>query len=131
MTERIQLVSDILIVPLRSNTALFVYLSVTIDSLSGRRLTLVLAPAGRWDDFEACGVDFSLRGRIFAPQLDDMTAVWHVERRLGPAPRQDVRPWLLIGWELRCRVAACRQVCRWLVDRCRRAGHGHLKPCTS
>jgi alkanesulfonate monooxygenase SsuD/methylene tetrahydromethanopterin reductase-like flavin-dependent oxidoreductase (luciferase family) len=97
VTERIELVTDILIAPLRSNTALLAKQAATIDSLSGRRLTLGLAPGGRRDDFEASGVDFSRRGRIFERQLDETTAVWRGERGIGPAPGQGRRPGLLIG----------------------------------
>ena len=97
VTERVELVTDILIAPLRSNTALLAKQAATIDSLSGGRLTLGLAPGGRRDDFEASGVDFSRRGRVFDQQLDEMTAVWRGEGGIGPAPRRDGRPGLLIG----------------------------------
>lgn len=97
VTERIGLVTDILIAPLRSNTALFAKQAATIDSLSGGRLTLGLAVGGRPDDFEASGIDFSQRGRSFQRQLDEMTAVWKGERGIGPAPANDERPGLLIG----------------------------------
>jgi len=97
VTERIELVTDILIAPLRSNTALLAKQAATIDSLSGGRLTLGLATGGRRDDFEASGVDFSRRGRIFDRQLEEMTAVWRGERGIGPAPRPGGRPGLLIG----------------------------------
>ena len=99
VTERIELVTDILIAPLRSNTALFAKQAATIDSLSGGRLTLGLAPGGRPDDFEASRVDFSRRGRIFGQQLEEITAVWRGDRGIGPAPApgHDGRPGLLIG----------------------------------
>ena len=97
VTERIELVTDILIAPLRSNTALLAKQAATIDSLSEGRLTLGLAPGGRRDDFEASGVDFSQRGRIFERQLDEITAVWSGERGVGPTPRHTGRPGLLIG----------------------------------
>jgi len=45
----------------------------------------------------ASGVDFSRRGRVFDQQLDEMTAVWRGEGGIGPAPRHDGRPGLLIG----------------------------------
>jgi alkanesulfonate monooxygenase SsuD/methylene tetrahydromethanopterin reductase-like flavin-dependent oxidoreductase (luciferase family) len=97
VTERIGLVTDILIAPLRSNTALFAKQAATIDSLSGGRLTLGLAVGGRPDDFEVSGVDFRRRGRIFQQQLAEMTAVWNGERGVGPAPAHDGRPGLLLG----------------------------------
>ena len=97
VTDRIELVTDILIAPLRANTALFAKQAATIDSLSGGRLTLGLAPGGRRDDFEASGVDFSRRGRIFDQQLNEMAAVWRGERGIGPPPGHDGRPGLLIG----------------------------------
>jgi alkanesulfonate monooxygenase SsuD/methylene tetrahydromethanopterin reductase-like flavin-dependent oxidoreductase (luciferase family) len=97
VTERARLVTDILIAPLHSNTALFAKQAATIDALSGGRLVLGLAPGGREDDFDASGVDFHTRGRIFERQLDELQAVWSGERGIGPAPAQDGRPGLLIG----------------------------------
>lgn len=97
VTERIELVTDILIAPLRSNTALFAKQAATVDSLSGARLTLGLAVGGRQDDYEAGGIDFSRRGRIFEQQLDELMAVWRGERGIGPAPARAGRPGLLIG----------------------------------
>jgi alkanesulfonate monooxygenase SsuD/methylene tetrahydromethanopterin reductase-like flavin-dependent oxidoreductase (luciferase family) len=97
VTETIELVTDILIAPLRSNTALFAKQAATIDSLSSGRLTVGLAIGGRPDDFEVSGVEFSRRGRIFDQQLADATAIWRGERGVGPTPRADGRPGLLIG----------------------------------
>ena len=97
VTERIELVTDILIAPLRANPALLAKQAATIDSLSDGRLTLGLGVGGRRDDFEASGVEFSRRGRIFEQQLEEMTAVWRGERNVGPPTRQGGRPGLLIG----------------------------------
>jgi alkanesulfonate monooxygenase SsuD/methylene tetrahydromethanopterin reductase-like flavin-dependent oxidoreductase (luciferase family) len=97
VTERIELVTDILIAPLRTNAGLLAKQAATIDSLSGGRLTLGLAVGGRPDDFEASGVDFSRRGRIFEQQLADISDVWSGARGVGPAPREGGRPGLLIG----------------------------------
>jgi alkanesulfonate monooxygenase SsuD/methylene tetrahydromethanopterin reductase-like flavin-dependent oxidoreductase (luciferase family) len=94
VTERIRLVTDILIAPLRSNTSLFAKQAATIDHLSGGRLVLGLAPGGRPDDYELGGVDFHRRGRLFDRQLEDLKRYWGGETDVGPAP---VRPGLLIG----------------------------------
>jgi alkanesulfonate monooxygenase SsuD/methylene tetrahydromethanopterin reductase-like flavin-dependent oxidoreductase (luciferase family) len=97
VTERVELVTDILIAPLRPNTALLAKQAATLDSLSGGRLTLGLAPGGRSDDYEASGLDFSRRGPVFEQQLDELTAVWRGERGIGPVPRPGGRPGMLIG----------------------------------
>ncbi len=97
VTERIRLVTDILIAPLRANSALLAKQAATIDSLSSGRLTLGLAVGGRQDDFSASGVEFHHRGRIFDHQLQEMSAVWAGERGIGPAPASGGRPGLLIG----------------------------------
>ena len=97
VTERIGLVTDILIAPLRSNAALFAKQAATIDSLSGGRLTLGLAVGGRSDDFEVSRIDFHGRGRAFENQLGEITAVWKGEHGVGPRPAGGERPALLIG----------------------------------
>jgi alkanesulfonate monooxygenase SsuD/methylene tetrahydromethanopterin reductase-like flavin-dependent oxidoreductase (luciferase family) len=97
VTERIGLVTDILIAPLRANTALFAKQAATIDALSGGRLTLGLAVGGRPDDYEVSEVDFHSRGHRFERQLEQMTAIWAGEGGVGPAPVRGARPGLLIG----------------------------------
>ena len=97
VTERIGLITDILIAPLRANTALFAKQAATIDALSGGRLTLGLAVGGRPDDFAVSGVDFHERGQTFERQLEQMTSIWAGEGGVGPAPARGARPGLLIG----------------------------------
>ena len=97
VTERIRLVTDILIAPLRNNTALLAKQAATIDHLSGGRLTLGLAAGGRADDYEVSGVDFHRRGRIFDAQLEELGRVWAGENGVGPSPTSGPRPGLLIG----------------------------------
>jgi alkanesulfonate monooxygenase SsuD/methylene tetrahydromethanopterin reductase-like flavin-dependent oxidoreductase (luciferase family) len=96
VTERIGLVTDILIAPLRANTALLAKQAATIDSLSEGRLVLGLAVGGRQDDFEVSGVDFGSRGRIFDRQLEELGAHWRGDTGVGPPPARE-RPTLLIG----------------------------------
>lgn len=95
VTDRIRLATDILIAPLRANTALLAKQAATVDALSEGRLTLGVAVGGREDDFEVSGVDFRARGRVFERQLDEMAAIWRGERDIGPAPAGG--PTLLIG----------------------------------
>jgi alkanesulfonate monooxygenase SsuD/methylene tetrahydromethanopterin reductase-like flavin-dependent oxidoreductase (luciferase family) len=97
VTERVRLVTDILLAPLRSNTALLAKQAATIDSLSGGRLVLGLAPGGREDDYAVSGVDFSARGRLFDRQLEDLGRFWRGEGGVGPAPARGERPTVLIG----------------------------------
>ena len=98
VTERIRLVTDIMIAPLRANTALLAKQSATIDHLSGGRVVLGLAPGGREDDFALSGVDFHRRGRLFDEQLEALPRLWAGEGGLGPAAASPGgRPGLLIG----------------------------------
>src|ERR687885_1214356 len=80
VTERIGLVTDILIAPLRTNTALLAKQAATIDHLSGGRLVLGLSPGGREDDYTVSGLDFHARGRIFDRQLDELARLWRGDR---------------------------------------------------
>jgi alkanesulfonate monooxygenase SsuD/methylene tetrahydromethanopterin reductase-like flavin-dependent oxidoreductase (luciferase family) len=97
VTDRIRLATDILISPLRSNTALLAKQTATIDQLSRGRLVLGLAPGGRQDDYEIGRVDFHRRGRLFDEQLGDLHQFWRGEGEVGPLPAQQPRPTLLIG----------------------------------
>jgi alkanesulfonate monooxygenase SsuD/methylene tetrahydromethanopterin reductase-like flavin-dependent oxidoreductase (luciferase family) len=98
VTERIHLVTDILIAPLRANTALLAKQSATIDHLSGGRVVLGLAPGGRADDYTLSDLDFHRRGRAFDAQLEALPRLWGGEGGLGPAPAAPGgRPGLLIG----------------------------------
>ena len=76
VTERIKLVTSILLAPLRTNTALFAKQAATVDALADGRLLLGLAPGGRDDDYELSGADFKRRGRTFDRQLEDLRRLW-------------------------------------------------------
>jgi alkanesulfonate monooxygenase SsuD/methylene tetrahydromethanopterin reductase-like flavin-dependent oxidoreductase (luciferase family) len=95
VTERIRLMTDVLLAPLRG-TALLAKQAATLDSLSEGRLVLGLAVGGREDDFAAAGSDFERRGRTFDRQLEELTRLWRGEGGVGPAPARE-RPGLLIG----------------------------------
>jgi alkanesulfonate monooxygenase SsuD/methylene tetrahydromethanopterin reductase-like flavin-dependent oxidoreductase (luciferase family) len=97
VTERIRLVTDILIAPLRTNTALLAKQAATLDSLSEGRLVLGLSPGGRQDDYAVSGVDFHTRGRVLDRQLEDVRKFWAGEGGVGPAPAQRPGPPVLVG----------------------------------
>lgn len=93
VTERIRLATDILIGPLRANTALLAKQAATINDLSQGRLVLGLAVGGRPDDYEVSGIEFHRRGRTFERQLSELHRHWSGETGVGPVSR----PTLLIG----------------------------------
>jgi alkanesulfonate monooxygenase SsuD/methylene tetrahydromethanopterin reductase-like flavin-dependent oxidoreductase (luciferase family) len=105
VTERIGLLTDILIVPWRANAQLLAKQAATIDSISRGRLTLGVAVGLREDDYEASGIPFSERGRRFEEMLEEMNRVWAGEERgyagaIGPPPVQEGGPPLLIGGQV-------------------------------
>jgi alkanesulfonate monooxygenase SsuD/methylene tetrahydromethanopterin reductase-like flavin-dependent oxidoreductase (luciferase family) len=101
VTERIGLMTAILIAPYRVNAALVAKQAATLHHLSNGRLTLGVAVGGREDDYEASGVDFHTRGRAFDEMLATWKRVWEGESfgtagGVGPALPQG-RAGLLIG----------------------------------
>jgi alkanesulfonate monooxygenase SsuD/methylene tetrahydromethanopterin reductase-like flavin-dependent oxidoreductase (luciferase family) len=97
VTERIRLTTDILLAPLRPNTALLAKQTATIDHMSGGRLVLGLAVGGREDDYEVSGLDFASRGKTFDRQLEELGEFWQGKGNVGPAPARGTRPTMLIG----------------------------------
>lgn len=83
VTDRIRLVTSVLLAPLRTNTALLAKQAASVDSLSGGRLVLGLAPGARQDDFELSRVDHSTRGKLFDYQLQQLWGFWN-GREVGP-----------------------------------------------
>ena len=62
VTERIGLTTAVLLAPLRDNGALLAKQALSLNALSGGRLTLGLGLGGREDDFAAVGADMGTRG---------------------------------------------------------------------
>ncbi len=101
VTERVRLVTAILIAPYRVNGALIAKQAASLDRLSGGRLVLGVAVGGREDDFEASGVEFRTRGRRFEAMLQQWERIWAGEAfgtagAIGPPPWRD-RPTVMIG----------------------------------
>ncbi|HEV8683096.1 MAG TPA: LLM class flavin-dependent oxidoreductase [Actinomycetota bacterium] len=94
VTEHVNLVTMVVIAPLRS-TALLVKQAAFIDAVSGGRLVLGLAVGARTADYEAAGIDHRDRGRQFEEQLASLRDRWET----GPGPRaaRPRGPELLVG----------------------------------
>ena len=102
VTERIRLVTDVLLAPLRGNGTLLAKQAATLDAISGGRLTLGLGLGGRDDDFEATGIPFERRGRQMDELLLQMKRVWAGDELgfdggVGPPPSRKGGPELLMG----------------------------------
>ena len=95
VTERVRLVTMIVIGPLRA-TALLAKAAASLDALSGGRLVLGLATGARKEDYDAAGVEYAQRGRRFAEQLAALRPLWE-EGQIGPLARGGRGPTLLLG----------------------------------
>jgi alkanesulfonate monooxygenase SsuD/methylene tetrahydromethanopterin reductase-like flavin-dependent oxidoreductase (luciferase family) len=84
VTERIKLVTSILIAPLRVSGAMLAKQAASVDALSGGRLVLGVAVGGREDDYEAAGAAFGQRGKAFDRMLEPGREIWDGDA-IGPA----------------------------------------------
>ncbi len=64
VTQRVRLMTSILLAPLR-NTGVLAKQLATLDAISGGRLTAGLAVGGRADDYRAAPASFHDRGKRF------------------------------------------------------------------
>jgi len=108
-TEHVELGTGILVLPLRS-AAVLAKTAATVDIVSAGRLTLGMAVGWYEREFDACGVPFRKRGRIFEENLELMKLFWSGEAVSGnargiefrnalmlPRPSRTPRPRLLVG----------------------------------
>ncbi|GCE31711.1 luciferase [Dictyobacter alpinus] len=115
VTQRIRLMTTILIAPLHS-ASILAKQSASIDALSNGRLTLGLAVGAREDDFKAAQVSYHDRGKIFDEQLATMKRIWEGQPvasdigPVGPAPAHAGGPEILIGGNT---PVALQRVGRW------------------
>ncbi len=102
VTERVRLMTTVLIAPLRS-AAVIAKQAASIDSISGGRFVLGLGVGSRPDDFTASGAEMRGRGRAFEAQIEEMRRIWAGESAkdgvgpIGPSPARPRGPELLIG----------------------------------
>jgi len=86
LTKRIGLVTMVAIGPLRS-AAMLAKQALSVDAVSGGRLTLGLSIGARAEDYQAAGMATRGRGRRLTEQLYALRDIWEDER-LGPrSPR--------------------------------------------
>lgn len=108
-TQRIKLGTGILVLPLRNPTIAAKALG-TLDVVSKGRLILGVAAGWYAREFDAAGVRFKQRGRLFERNLDILTRLWTQDRVtltidefnlrdavMRPRPVQRPRPPILIG----------------------------------
>jgi alkanesulfonate monooxygenase SsuD/methylene tetrahydromethanopterin reductase-like flavin-dependent oxidoreductase (luciferase family) len=86
VTKRVQLMTTVLLTPLR-NEKVLAQTAATIQSISQGRFSLGLGIGWREDDLIAAGVPFEGRGTRFEVQLATMRAIWAGE----PIPTGDFK----------------------------------------
>lgn len=98
VTNRIKLLSSVLIAPYRGDVAVLAKQTATIALLSGGRLTLGMASGFRADDYAMAGTNFHDRGRRLTALADELTAYWSGNRPLsGERVGPKVAPKLAFG----------------------------------
>lgn len=93
-TERIGLVTSALLAPLRTNVALLAKQTLSVNELSGGRLTLGVALGARGDDYEISGVPEAGRGRRIDEVLAKLKELWSGDD-IGPSSHG--APELVVG----------------------------------
>ncbi len=93
VTERIGLITAILLAPLRRNGVVLAKQTLSLQALSGGRFTLGVGIGGREDDFEATGVEMSERGADVDRMLAELAEAWEKDE-IGPAVEP---PTLIVG----------------------------------
>jgi len=101
VTERIRLVTDVMLGPLRQNPAMIAKQFLSLDALAGGdRAVLGIGVGGREDDYEISGLDMSGRGAWLDAALEKIRAVWNgdgdLESKVGPRPSRK-GPSLMVG----------------------------------
>jgi alkanesulfonate monooxygenase SsuD/methylene tetrahydromethanopterin reductase-like flavin-dependent oxidoreductase (luciferase family) len=115
VTERIRLMTAILLAPTRADGALLAKQAATLDVLSGGRLVLGVSVGRREDDFRADGADFHARGRTLDAMLERWERIWAGEEGIGPQARPEV---ILGGFADAAFARAARHAAGWTGGNC-------------
>lgn len=109
VTERVRLGTGVLVLPVR-NPVVLAKVTSSVDRISGGRLFLGVANGWYEREFQAVGVPFAGRGKVFERNLDILLRFWTEDAVNGeagdhvfkgavmlPKPIQQPHPTLLIG----------------------------------
>jgi alkanesulfonate monooxygenase SsuD/methylene tetrahydromethanopterin reductase-like flavin-dependent oxidoreductase (luciferase family) len=101
VTERIKLVTDVMLGPLRQNPAMIAKQFLSLDALAGGgRAVLGIAIGGREDDYAISNLDMSSRGKWLDDALEKIRDIWNgegdLESKVGPRPNGQ-GPLLMVG----------------------------------
>lgn len=101
VTERIGLMTAVLLVPYRQNAAVVAKQAATVHALSNGRLTLGVGIGSRDDDYTAFGLPTKNRGKVMDAMLDEIKRLWGGEPvgfagGVGPDVSAD-QPRLIVG----------------------------------
>ncbi len=95
VTSRVELVTCILIAPLRERSTLAKQ-AISLDVLSGGRLTLGVAIGARGDDYERNELAGQSRGDRLTDQITELRALWD-DGRITPSAAVRAAPRVLVG----------------------------------
>jgi alkanesulfonate monooxygenase SsuD/methylene tetrahydromethanopterin reductase-like flavin-dependent oxidoreductase (luciferase family) len=84
VTERIGLATTVLLAPLRANAVALAKQALSVQAISGGRLTLGLGLGAREDDYEISGVEPRGRGKRLDAMLVEMKRIWEGDE-VGPS----------------------------------------------
>ncbi|HET7054418.1 MAG TPA: LLM class flavin-dependent oxidoreductase [Solirubrobacterales bacterium] len=112
VTERIGLATTVLLAPLRTNPVELAKQALSVNALSGGRLTLGLGLGGREDDYEISGLETKGRGKRFDEMLERIGGIWAGDE-VGPA--REGAPRLILGGSIETSFArAARHAAGWI-----------------
>jgi alkanesulfonate monooxygenase SsuD/methylene tetrahydromethanopterin reductase-like flavin-dependent oxidoreductase (luciferase family) len=94
VTERIGLTTSVLLAPLRESAATIAKQTLSLQALSGGRLTLGVGIGGREDDYATAEVEMGDRGETIDEMLGRIRELWEAEH-IGPSTVGP--PTLLVG----------------------------------
>lgn len=127
VTETIGLATTVLLAPLRVNAVELAKQALSVNALTGGRLTLGVGLGAREDDYEISGVELKGRGKRLDAMLERMEQVWAGDE-VGPAAGRS--PGLVVGGHADASFArAARFADGWIAggsgpDQCREGIEG-------